>query len=245
MKNRIIVFIFLIASFLNSANAQKILLEENIKFDYKKLLKGPNRKHFYHFYLDYGFFIGQSEGEGADINPSGSSTFAFGFRYKHKVLKYYALGYDISFFNTSYALGQDADKKLIPNSIIHDLEKLKFNNLGIELYQRFNVDKRGNRIGKFFDMGVYGNWAFSVKHLTKDIYDSNNAYHAGVIKTMNKKLDYVEHFNYGIRARLGVNRFVLSATYRMSDLFNEKFHNDEISAELPHFSIGLQLGLHR
>jgi len=236
---RTIVLFILIAFFVKNIEAQKILLEEDVRSNYQQLLKGQNRLHYHHIFLEYGFAVGNSEGKGADVDYVYSGTFTTGYRYKFKVANFYALGFDVYYCYMSYHLNQDSTSKLVPNSIVHDKEKLKFNNAGIELYNRINLGKRGDRIGNFIDAGVYFNWAFSIKHYTEDKLDSKNEHRAKFVEMVNKNLDYTERYNYGWRCRVGFNRYVISLSYRVSDLFNDQFE-----AELPRYIVGIQIGLH-
>ena len=152
-----------------------------------------------------------------------------------------ALYYD----NTVYRIKQKEGKRF-PNANIHDKETLRLNNLGFEIFQRINFGRRGNFVGKFIDMGLYYNWAFDVKHAYKDKIDqSNNPDMAKNTKIINRNLNYIDDFNYGLRARLGFNRSVLTFTYRLSDLFDKTFHNNEIDIEMPRFTLGIQLGIHK
>ena len=221
------------------AKGQDVLLEEDVKADTIKQTVGPNLKHFTHLYFDLGFIVGESETEGADINYGKSYTFSIGYRYKRKICNFYAIGFDISYYFMSYNLKQNIFK-ILPNDSIHNKEKLIFNNLGLELYNRFNFGKRGNYIGNFIDIGAYGNWAYKIKHYTKD--DINVDINKAKIKQVTYTgLVYPEELNYGLRARIGINRYVLSATYRLSDLFKEIYDYPE----LPRLSVGLQIGLHK
>ena len=220
---------------------QDVLLEEDVKADTIKKTVGPNLKHFTHLYLDLGFIAGKSETEGADINYGKSYTFSVGYRYKRKISNFYAIGFDINYYLMSYNLKQE-NSKILPNDSLHNKEKLIFNNLGLELYNRFNFGKRGNYIGTFIDIGAYGNWAYKVKHYTKDELDNADINNAKINEVTNTGLVYPEELNYGVKARIGINRFVLSATYRLSDLFKEKY---SYYPELPRLSVGLQIGLHK
>lgn len=237
----LLLFIFMIIG----ASAQKVLLEENVKEDITKILKGPNLKHFHHAFIDFELIAGQSEDEGADIIPFRSKTLTFGYRYKYKVLRFYSVGFSINLENMIFALKQDSLSKLVPNSTVHDKENLVFNNIGAEIYNRVNFGKRGNQVGTFLDIGVYGNWSFTAKHYTVDDLDATNSSKAGLVEITNKELNYVETVHYGIRWRFGINRFMVSASYRLSNLFNEKYHDELVEVELPKLTIGLQLGLHR
>ena len=54
-------------------------------------------------------------------------------------------------------------------------------------------------------------------------------------------LKYYEPFNYGVLARFGINRYVIYANYRLSDLFKSSYNY----AELPRLTLGVQIGLHK
>jgi len=235
--------LILILCFSLIVNAQKVLMEETVK-ELGIETQGPNLEHFTHLYFDYGFVVGKPEGKGAEINYGSSHTFTAGIRYKRKISDLYAIGFDINYHYMVFNLLQDSTKKLVPNNLIHDKEKLIFHNLGLELYNRFNFGRRGNIVGKFIDIGAYGYWAFSRKHYILD-KTHNSIYLADNEETTYTGLDYATWYNYGVRTRLGFNRYVISATYRLSDLFNDKFHNAQYDCELPRFTVGVQIGIHK
>lgn len=237
MKSFTIPILFLALPFF--AGAQTILLEENVAEAYDVSDYGKNLKHYHHFYIGFGFVISQPEGQAADIKYPDSGDFMLGFRYKRKLSDIFAAGIDIGFWNQQYKLRQK-NSKTFPNSLLHEKEKMKFNNLGLEGYLRINFGRRGNSIGNFLDFGGYGNWAFSIKHSHKDKSEiAEGGAGAEQMRVVQKKLNYVEHFSYGVRVRLGLNRYVFYATYRFADLINQKF-----DYELPRVSAGFQISLH-
>jgi len=222
------------------SNAQTVLLEENVEKDTITPKWGQNYKNYQHFYIDYGFLVDQPEKKGADIKYGNTHTFSIGYRYKRRLCNFYAIGFDLSYYRFTYNLKQDSNK-ILPNTLQHNKEKLIFNNLSLELYNRFNIGRRGNLIGKFIDIGVYGNWAYGIKHFYRDeLSNANPNNHANIVEVTNKNLDYMENINYGLRARVGINRYTISANYRLSNFFKEKYNYPE----LPRLSIGLQIGFY-
>lgn len=216
-----------------TGNAQMVLLEEEGKFDTISPSSGPNRSNFSQFYISYGIPIADVH-TGAEIYTGRSFDFDFGYRYKRKIGNVYALGFEIFYKVQDFNMKQDSGK-IVPDTILHDKERLRFNNLGVGIYNRFNFGKRGDVVGNFLDIGAYGSWTYRLAHITKDELPNGNK-----VRTHTRGLDYYEPLNYGLVVRLGFNRFVFYGTYRLSDLFKPK-HN---YPELPFISAGIQLGLH-
>lgn len=221
--------------------AQGILMEKNVfEKDSTKKEFGPNEKHYFHNYIAFGYVLDQPEKVGADIETFGSFDFMFGMRYKRRFNNFYAMGLDLRYRNTSLKLKQDSSK-ILPDNVLHDKEKLHFNAIDLEFYNRFNFGKRGNHIGKFLDIGAYGNWNFSESHETKDEFKVANYAGASVTYVSNKRLVYLNAFNYGLAARIGFGKFVLYGTYRLSDIVTA----NSIYPELPRIVGGIQIGLHK
>ncbi len=238
-----ITFLFLVLFFTTlSANSQEVLLEENVKETFDDDGSGPNQKNFFHPYLDFGFYIQQPEGETADIVYGLTNTFTFGFRYKRKLTNFYSLGFGFYYNNRNFKFKQN-ETKIFPSVTVHESENLKFNSLGAELYNRFNFDiNRGDIIGKYLDVAAYIDWMYTGKRVIKDEINVDDAIPGGeTTKTIIKDLNYVEDIAYGVRARLGWNKWSITASYRLSDLINNKFPE----TEMPRLSIGVQMGLHR
>lgn len=228
-----IISLSLIAQKVSTENTSD---EENLYQTY-----GSNQKNFTHIYLGFGMFADQGA-TGADVNYGNTNSFQIGLRYKRKLNNTFSLGYDFSYFKQNFNIKQNASKTL-PNLIINDSEKLVFNKLGLELYYRINIGKRGPRMGTFIDMGGYGNWAYRNKHVTRNDFSDDLGLLYGRRIVTNRKLKYTEPFNYGVRARFGFDRYALMAEYRLSDLFKEEFLLPELP-ELPKFQIALQIGIH-
>lgn len=232
------IFILLIAVYAinNSAYSQTVLLEENVKGDTIVSKFGPNLTHFSYFYFDYSLVAGKDE-RGAEVKYGNSHTWAFGLRYKFKICKFYAIGAGLNYRQYSFRLAQNSNK-VVPNTILHDKEKLILNTWGGEFYNRFNYGRRGNQLGNFIDVGIFGSWISNTKHYTKDKADILTD--ANITEVTSSDLNYMEDFIYGLRVRMGFNRLMFTGEYRMSDLFKEKY---VAFPELPRLTIGIDLAL--
>ncbi len=233
-----LLFLIAIALF-SDLYGQEIVIEKDLAENpYAQKETGPNLKHFRHLYLDLEFFTGEGQ-TGSRINYGSSYVAGAGFRYKLKLTELYSIGYDLGYTRFNYNIHQE-NAKLFPNNIPHDKEKIVINNLNLELYNRINFKKRGNQIGTYFDVGIYGAWEFSGRHITIDATD-NNLYHSEKQRNVYKKLSYLDDFHAGIRARVGINRYSLAASWRLTPLLNNSDFN--FSAGLSTLSVGLQIGL--
>ena len=152
---------------------------------------------------------------------------------------FYAIGVDISYCKTTFRL-KWKPIKILPNDSLHDKEKLTFHNLSLGLYNRFNFGKRGNYIGNFLDLGAKVDLPFYVVHFTKDKIDvaTNNG---RIVKTRTTALTYINPIYYNAFFRFGINKYVITGSYRLSDLFkgNNKY------TELPVMTLGIEIGMHK
>ncbi len=240
------LFLFLLVVVCNFIQGQTVLLHEKISdYDFKMPKRGPNFRHFTHLYLGLAVYIPGNEDNEIETKPGSSTMFSVGWRYKYKLTKWFAIGAGINYTNDVFNLLQN-DEKMVPNNIHHDKEKLRYNNLGPDVFLRFNFGKRGNVIGRFVDIGAYYNWSFRVKHMYQDKIDKNaQPSQAGSQRVILSDLDYVEKFHYGFRGRIGLNRFVLTASYRMNELLTQEFRDEVGDYFFPRLNVGLEIGLHK
>lgn len=231
-------FIFMSLAVLSFS--QEILLEEDVAGDTIIEKNGPNLKRYGHFFFDYGFFADQPEGDGMEIQYGFSNALTFGYRYKYKLNNTFAFGWDMHLSSWIFRIKQN-DQKTFPDSILHTKERLTAGNLGGEIYLRINYGRRGNQIGNFIDLAGYGNWIYGATHYTKDKLDNPNSVHAKIVETSYTNLGYIDQYAYGVNCRLGFNRFVLGASYRLSDIILETYNT---YPEMPRLSVSLQIGIH-
>ena len=215
--------------------SQSVLLEENVDYYEDTPEYGPNRKHYVHFYGSYGHLLGSSKEGKSEIDPLLSSYFDLGSRYKRRFSQLFSIGYDLSLSNRNFRLAE-SDARNLPNNNLLDKEKINVFSLGAVIYSRFNVGRRGNYIGNFLDIGVFGGWNFSSRYYYK------NEYKEGQYRKYSEyNPDYVKALNYGVLARIGYNRYVLFARYRFSDMIDTQGNYED----LPPFNIGVQIGFHK
>lgn len=224
-----------------AADAQTLLMSNNVKRDTTSPDRGPNRKHFSQWFLTEGFIIGQPESEGAEVIQGRSTQIEFGYRYKRRVNQTLAWGYEIWFNRRNYLLKQDSSKTF-PDNILHKKEKFQLNTFRGGLYTRINLNRyRGEFLGTYLDIGGYGEWAFSTRHVTVDKNDVATTVGGSRTKSVNQNLVYMESFNYGIRARLGQNKVALFGDYRLSDMFDTGAAN--LAPEMPRLTVGFEIQL--
>jgi len=242
--------IVLLSVFQLPLNAQDILMEETVVTDSIDPRFGPNYSNYSHFYLGIGIVAGNSL-PGSPVKYGNSNERIFGLRYKWKINKVMSAGFNIGYGYTQFHLKQDSGKT-VPNQLLHKKEKLAFHNLYVGIYQRFNWGKRGNYIGNFIDLGGRFYWPFAVHHVTKDPLPSNNINNGKMVKVKTSDLDYINPYYYSATLRIGFNRYVLSASYRLSPLFKTdpslfSQYNNAIQQydELPILLIGVEVGLHQ
>lgn len=236
---KIIAFVLTFTLTLPVAFAQHVLLEEEVN-DYEIKKWGANCKHNIHAYTGLGFLASETEGSGMKIIYGASSAFRFGVRYKRRFTNWLSTGIDLNYNIISYRMKQ-YDDKILPVPTEWDKEKFVLNNLGSEYYIRLNFGRRGNFLGKFLDVGVYGNWTFNSRYIVK--YEQDNGDNLSESsKTVYSNLDFIENTHYGISGRVGFNKVSLYANYRLSDLFSDGFNTvNEEKVELPRLITGLQI----
>jgi hypothetical protein len=193
---------------------------------------GPGRKHFRHTFVGLHLMAGPAE-EGAEIIYGRSQITEFGTRYKRQFSPVYAVGYDVHVKRIAFFPKQQ-ESKLIPDTQLFDKEKLVYVGAGLAIYQRFNYGKRGDYIGRFIDMGAWGDWYFHTRHLSFYKEEGQN------VRTRRTRLDYPSMLGYGLLLRLGFNNVVIKGSYRLSDMFDQGANLPEI----PRFSLGLEMGMH-
>ena len=220
------------------SQAQEIVLEKNVEDQYQRE-KGPNTSFFGQGYVAFASILNYDESTGAAINPWQSGQFIIGYRYKIKLLPFYSIGFDLGFRMNNYYLRGDKDN---PYDSANPLtfktgEKRHIftnNGLGLELYQRINIGKRGNTLGNYLDIGIQGQW--NVADVEEIVTNFDNADFVGRERLFNRRLKYVEEFSFGLSARIGIDKFVIYGNYRLSDIFKEDYQ----IPELPRLAVGLQ-----
>jgi len=240
MKKTLIILLISIISFSGIAQIKE---DTTINKSEKKF--GPNKTHYVHSYINLGFMMPLTEGEGADILYGKSHTFTYGARYKFKIADFFALGAGLNYTYKVWHLNQ-IESKLVPDNTLYDKERIMTNNLAGDVFMRFNIGKRNNTIGNYIDLGGYGEYAYSrSREVTINADNPNNPLGAEYSTLTNYYLNYLEKLNYGLHARFGYGKFVLFGKYRLSNLFTDDFKTARSTSEFPRLIIGLEMGLHK
>jgi hypothetical protein len=242
-----VIFILIISVIVcHISFSQRTLIEEDVTtYDFNKPINGPNLMHFTHWYLGLGFYTPDPLDDAIDIMYVKTHNFTVGYRYKLKATKWLAFGADLEYNTASYFFKNSFfNDSVFPDQTTHDVEKLRMNNFGTEIFIRFNFGKRGNIIGKFVDFAAYGLLNFDAKHIYIDKLSTPVFYNAKTVKVVNSKLNYIEFPQYGVRFRLGYNRYALCVSYRLSDILTQKFKTENSLFELPRLNVDFQIGLH-
>ncbi|RPD48711.1 hypothetical protein DNI29_08860 [Hymenobacter sediminis] len=219
------------------AQAQRVLLRVDPPADSAKARYGPNRAFYRHLYLGYAPVVGQADGPGADLRYFKSAEFFVGVRHKYRLTRSVAAGFDVRYARLAYHLQQNS-QKLLPNSSQHHSESLVVSQLQLEPYVRVGFGRRGNVIGHFVDVTGWGGWALATSHHYEDRPGTGGSKRTVVVE---RDLDYVRRWPFGLGARLGSGRYVATARYRLSDTFTPQA--SPTYAELPRWVVGLELGL--
>ena len=231
MKKYFIITILQLFTLL--AGAQTVLLSEDVGKDTIKKTVGPNLRSFHHFYVSYGFLADKAE-KGAGIKYGNSSDYNIGYRYKLRLSNHYAIGTDLWWGAYTYNLKQNK-AKVLPDTLLNNKESMTFSNLSLGIYNRINFGKRGNNVGNFFDFGAFGQYTYKLTHYTRNKMANGN-----IVQTHTTGLNYYTPLNWGLMARIGFNRYIINATYRMSNNFKSSFNYPELSR----LSIGAQIGFY-
>lgn len=215
-----------------SLQAQQVMLSEDVAIDSTIAKRGPNRKHYTHTFMSFGL-AADAGSAGAKVVQPRVDYFNFGIRYKRRLAEHFAFGFDIAYGVEDYRLKQEAGKKL-PDTLLNSRERMIFNNFTTGLYMRFNFGKRGNQLGKYLDLGGYGNVVFGHTHFLK-----NKLADGSTVRARITGLNYYQLLNYGLSARIGLKKLVLFGQYRVSNMF----YGDKNLPELPRILAGVQFVL--
>jgi len=211
---------------------QEVVMDKTVTKGMFKMNEGPNTNRFTHVFLSLSSFI-KTSGNQVGLKYPGSLQIGLGLRTKYKITEWYAIGYEFEYRLSNFRYANSHDS--LP---FHETDKILTHSFALSSFQRINFDKRGNYIGKFLDMGVYGELPFSKSNI---LIDNADTLGSSQQKLVLSKLKFMNAFNYGVCVKLGYNRIVLFAIYRLSDIFKPSYNR----MDLPRLNVGLQLGVHK
>jgi len=233
-------YIFLILFFsISTIYSQHILLSETTPIDFSEIDNGfgPNRNYFIYNFISYGTKSRIINPENESFLPLKSSLeIKFGTRYRKRINRYLGVIYDLEFISSWNKLNLKKDPELPLGSL--DVKKAKYIYHQISNSLAFQINfkpKRGNQLGKYLDLGIYGGYNYSKRFMYKlDIVDVSKS-----ARVTMKRLNYFNPFEYGFSLRLGHTKGAYFGKFRLSNLFNE--NTSFMSAELPRLTFGLEI----
>jgi hypothetical protein len=201
---------------------------------------GPNRFYYQHSLLALGNYYYQKQ---PGMHTDGAVNFTTGGRLKLKIFSWESITYDFAYRLDNFTINQKQTKRAPLNTGVHQRERVTVHNMTMAFCNRFSFGRRGNIMGFWIDMGVYGDWAFSKSNVYLDrYYDSNSSTAERYkVKTRLTRLKYIEPFNYGFTFRMGGDYGGVFANYRVNDLI--KNASTTSYNDLPKLNIGLEIYL--
>jgi len=218
------------------ALAQQVLVQADVAADTLAPRTGPNRRLFGHFYLGYALAAGPAGGSGVALRyGTGSAEAQAGGRLKYRISQTLALTADLRYAFLRYTLAQEAGK-IVPSPALHEAEQLVFHQLQSEVGLRLNVGERGNSVGRYLDLLAWGSWAFAREYRADEVPPPG----ASSLQTTVGNPPYLRALVGGLGARLGQNRYSLTARYRLSSPWTTDY---SAWPALPRWLVGVELGL--
>ncbi len=234
MKNRYL----LICAYLwlcNSAFAQDVVLWDKMTDNSEKAGKGINSSSYNHFFAAWGLCVSLLDNE-TNVRLLASNDYSFGIRQIYKLNNHLAAGYNVSYVRSIFSVKQVPGKN-VHDTVLHNKENFLISRGDCSLYFRVNFDRRrGAYMGHFLDLGVWGGRNFMRQRMIEDKSENETT-----LRIWYKRVEYIEKYSYGAYAALGLNRYLIFARFRLSDLFDVTCN----FSQLPAFTFGLEIGLHR
>lgn len=230
MKKKLLKYVLIFLVFQN-AQSQTLLFHEEVDSVYQKSKFGLNATHYIHPFISFGLVFGENNEGNTKTKFGASNQLGFGLRYKLRMNNFMAIGVDAQYqlLTVSYPTQKPILK-----------EKYSIQDLNFSGVLRFNFGMRGDIIGKFLDIGAYISMPIQSKHKIKTETASSSF---RTLSYQEEQLNYIEPFQYGFLARFGINQFLVFAEYRYSRSLKLNAINQ--FKNVPAWSIGLQIGLHR
>jgi len=209
MKNFTLILLLMAA--MNLVQAQTEILQIDVDTDSTETQFGANRRHFIHTFMSLGLHT--------QIPVSGNYNFprstysSFGVLYKLKLSDYFSTGVTLSMEGSNIRLSKDRVLPF-PDSVKHNKETLQQFALNGSYYLRINMEKRGNSIGKYFELGVGGLLQTGANYRYEEPLQGKE-----IMEVKIRHYRWIRSSNWYLYTALGVNNFAIIARYRMQSFF--------------------------
>lgn len=222
---------------VTTLQAQEYLIRQFPALDTAEKEYGANLANYDAMIYGFGFMGGPTDSSGSDINPQRSFYITYGGRHKYKISSAYNIGVDYFFEYRNFNIAQ-TNSKVFASTLEHKKERYSQITFNLGLFNRFNLSKRGNHLGKYFDIFINGIYSPFNRYYT---FDKSTGGGSKYIKQVYSKLEFANKFFAQIGLRYGISFFQIQAFYRPLDMFKktDKFPYPE----LPRFGIGLMIDI--
>jgi hypothetical protein len=214
-------------------NAQEYLIRQFPDLDTIEKEYGANLTNYNAMIYGFGVHFGPTDSSGSDINSARSFYFTYGGRHKYKITSTYNLGIDYFFEYRNFGIAQSSSK-VFASTIEHSKERYSQITFNIGLFNRFNLSKRGNHLGKYIDVFITGIYSPFNRYYT---FDKTNGGGSKYIKQVYSKLEFANKLFAQVGLRYGISFFQFQAFYRPLDMFKKT--NLFPYPELPRFGAGI------
>jgi hypothetical protein len=243
---RILTMILLVLCTTLVVKAQKTLINRDVGRQLQRMndtIWGPNASHFISRTFGLGWASRIQQNDSLAIKPGFSSIWvSFGLKYKKKLNETFAVGLDGLAALQQFKIVQ-GEKNLLSPGLNNDKQLLGLYSFGVGGYLRINFGKRGNRIGRYFDLGGDLHYLYFTRMFTQNDVDPALNGGASHEKLIRSKLDYVSKAQYFGYFKFGINKIAFFGRYRFSDIFtaSKNINNGAILPQLPPLCIGIEL----
>jgi len=234
-----LVYTTIFSLFVIATSSQTVLMMNNVHEDLAEQQSGENLGGFNMLVIKYGHYIDVPAEIG--IQTRRSFMMHYGILHKHKLNRSLSVLAEQGIGLNNFRITQDS-VTFFKDSVTYDRERLTLFSWDFSLGLRFNFDRnRGNHLGWYLDVLVYGGWNFSRRRniiMYGDLDNERVRY-----KITERRPDYMRRFNYGAEVRFGYSYLNVFARYRLSNLFRTS--DVHTYPELSPWSAGILLTLPR
>lgn len=222
-----------------SSTGQNIMLYKDVNKDTVISNFGPNMKHYVASYIGYAVVVGELDDQStsgvSSLREGRSFQLDGGVYYKRKFSSLYSAVADFGYRLNVYSF--DTDYLKFPQSQYDPVySRLVISNVHAAVLNRINFGSRGNIVGKYVAIGGSADYGYVNKW--KEKYNVENFSNHKWARMVNSNLNYVNRIAFNGEVQLGLGQFVLTGTYRLSDLLKGK-----AGFQVPPASIGLRLDM--
>jgi hypothetical protein len=232
---RVVVVLGLMAAGAPAAHGQQVLVQANVADDTVRASFGPNRHYFGHLYVGYGMLAGAADPGAGLRHGLRSGELQAGGRLKIRFTQALAATFDLGYGYLRYDLAQNG-QKLLPSPALHQRETLAQHRIYSEAGLRLNFGRRGNAVGSYLDLLASGGRVVGTSHTMQD----DPAPGIDAVETTEYGLPYLRRWTTGVGARLGFDRYALTARYRLNSAYPNSY---AAWPELPRWLLGIEIGI--